>query len=207
MLGSFGGDGGEEGQGRGRHLCHMDEVGDDQGTLGGGGLAKDHELNPLGDAVEQGDEPLQHGVVHGAAMSHKTVIILELGEEVRWDGGLRVLPLPRATATPYKLPPHRSPKLVPNHPGSHQYLAERAILQVSEVFCQLQRLQVVKEQRHLALLLGRGVPLCHLPLPFVRGTGRGRTGVMSPSLHCYCLWRTQTHTDMSEGEELGQGRP
>lgn len=116
MLRSFVGDGGEKSQGRGRHLCHMDEVGDDQGALGGGGLAKDHELHPLGDAVEQGDETLQHGVVHSAAMSHKTVIVLELGEGGRWNGGLGVLPLPRATVPPYKVPPSRSPKLqVPNH--------------------------------------------------------------------------------------------
>ena len=36
---------------------------------------------------------------------------------------------------------------------------------------QLQGLQVVKQQGHLALLLFHGVPLGHLPLPLVGGAG------------------------------------
>lgn len=51
---------------------------DDGGSLGGGGLAEHHELDPLGDAVEKGDEALQDGVIHGAAVHHKAVVVLEL---------------------------------------------------------------------------------------------------------------------------------
>lgn len=69
---------GQEEWGRGRHLCHVDEVRDDQGPLWGRGLAENHELHPLGDTVEEGDESLQDRVVHGAAVSHETVIVLEL---------------------------------------------------------------------------------------------------------------------------------
>lgn len=85
------------GEGRGRHLCHVDKVRDDQGTLRGRGLAEDHELHPLGDTVEKGDEPLQDRVVHRAAMSHKTVIVLELGVGV--------------ASAPSGLSPHRWPLL------------------------------------------------------------------------------------------------
>jgi hypothetical protein len=66
------------GAGRSRHLCHMDEVCDDQCPLRGCGLAENHELHPLGDAVEEGDESFQDRVVHRTAMSHETVIVLEL---------------------------------------------------------------------------------------------------------------------------------
>lgn len=62
-----------------RHLCHVDEVCDDQGPLWGCGLAENHELHPLRDTIEQGDESLQNGVVHSAAVGHKTVVVLELG--------------------------------------------------------------------------------------------------------------------------------
>lgn len=89
--------GGREGTGKGQDLCHVDEVCDDQGPLGSGGLAEDHELDPLRDTVEKGDESLQHRVVHGAAVSHKTVIVLELGAGAASVPGE---PLPSPTATP-----------------------------------------------------------------------------------------------------------
>jgi hypothetical protein len=57
----------------------MHEVRDDQRPLRGCGLAEDHELDPLRDTVEEGDESLQDRVVYGAAMSHKAVVVLELG--------------------------------------------------------------------------------------------------------------------------------
>ena len=69
-----------------RYLGHPDEVRYDSGPLGRGGLAEHHELDPLGHAVEEGDEALQHGVVHGAAVHHKAVVVLELqgGERETW---------------------------------------------------------------------------------------------------------------------------
>lgn len=48
------------------------------------------------------------------------------------------------------------------------------------MFCQLHRLQVIKQQGHLALFLFHGVPLGHLALPFVGGAGGA--GVVSPVL-------------------------
>lgn len=59
-------------------LRHPDEMGDDDSSLRGGGLAEHHELDPLGDAVEESDETLQDGVVHRAAMHHKAVVVLKL---------------------------------------------------------------------------------------------------------------------------------
>lgn len=53
-------------------------MGDDSGSLRGGGLAEHHELDPLGDAVEKGDETLQNGVIHCAAVHHKAVVVLKL---------------------------------------------------------------------------------------------------------------------------------
>lgn len=61
------------------HLSHHDKAGDDLGPLLSRVLAENHELHPLGDAVEEGDEALQNGVVHRAAVHDKTVVILELG--------------------------------------------------------------------------------------------------------------------------------
>lgn len=69
-------------RGRGKHLSHVDKVRDDQRPLRGRGLAEDHQLHPLRDTVEEGDESLQDRVVHGAAVSHETVIVLELGAGV-----------------------------------------------------------------------------------------------------------------------------
>lgn len=62
-------------------LCHSDEVGDDGGPLRGSGLAEHHELDPLGDTVEKGDETLQDWVFHCAAVHHKAVVVLKLKEE------------------------------------------------------------------------------------------------------------------------------
>lgn len=62
----------------GTDLCHADEVADDDGSLLGRGLAEHHELDPLGDAVEEGDEALQDGIIHRAAVHHKAVVVLEL---------------------------------------------------------------------------------------------------------------------------------
>lgn len=53
-------------------------MGDDGSSLRGGGLAEHHELDPLGDAVEKGDETLQDGVIHCATVHHKAVIVLKL---------------------------------------------------------------------------------------------------------------------------------
>lgn len=50
----------------------------DGSTLLGRGLAEHHELDPLRDAVEEHDEALQDGVIHGAAVSHEAVIVLKL---------------------------------------------------------------------------------------------------------------------------------
>lgn len=184
----------------------MDEVRDDQGPLWGRGLAENHELHPLGDTVEEGDESLQDRVVHGAAVSHETVIVLELGAgEASAPCGLLpsscplVVALKPAThpvtpSTPETRPflgtppsPRSTPGQRPSAP--HQDLAERAILQVSEMLRQLQGLQVVEQQGHLALLLFHGVPLGHLPLPLVCGA-RG-AGAVSPLLEM-----PHTHVDM-----------
>lgn len=56
-------------------------MGDDGSSLGGGGLAEHHELDPLGDTVEKGDETLQDGVIHCAAMHHKAMVVLKLKPE------------------------------------------------------------------------------------------------------------------------------
>lgn len=56
-------------------------MGDDVGPLRGGGLAEHHELDPLGDAVEERDEALQDGVIHRAAVHHKAVVVLKLRGE------------------------------------------------------------------------------------------------------------------------------
>lgn len=61
-------------------LCYSDEVGDDSCPLWGSWLAEHHELDPLRDAVEEGDETLQDGVVHSAAVHHKAVVVLKLNE-------------------------------------------------------------------------------------------------------------------------------
>lgn len=53
-------------------------MGDDGRSLWGSGLAEHHELDPLGDTVEKGDKTLQDGVVHGAAVHHKAVVVLKL---------------------------------------------------------------------------------------------------------------------------------
>lgn len=65
----------------GTNLCHPDEMGDDSCSLLGGGLAEHHELDPLGDAVEERDEALQDGVVHRAAVHHEAVVVLKLSKE------------------------------------------------------------------------------------------------------------------------------
>lgn len=64
-------------------LCHSDEMGNDSGPLRRRGLAEHHELYPLRNAVEERDEALQDRVVHGAAMHHKAVVVLELGGQGR----------------------------------------------------------------------------------------------------------------------------
>lgn len=58
-------------------------MGYDGSSLWGGGLAEHHELDPLGDAVEKGDETLQDGVIHCAAVHHKAVVVLKLKREGR----------------------------------------------------------------------------------------------------------------------------
>lgn len=55
-------------------------MGDDGRSLWGGRLAEHHELDPLGDAVEEGDETLQDGVIHCAAVHYKAVVVLKLQE-------------------------------------------------------------------------------------------------------------------------------
>ncbi len=55
-------------------------MGDDSSSLRGRGLAEYHELDPLGDAVEEGDEALQDGVIHCAAVHHEAVVVLKLKE-------------------------------------------------------------------------------------------------------------------------------
>lgn len=57
-------------------------MGDDSGSLRGGGLAENHELDPLGDAIKERDEALQYGVIHGAAVHHKAVVVLKLQGEM-----------------------------------------------------------------------------------------------------------------------------
>ena len=53
-------------------------MGDDSGSLLGGGLAEHHKLDPLGNAVKERDEALQDGVIYRAAMHHKAVVVLKL---------------------------------------------------------------------------------------------------------------------------------
>lgn len=55
-------------------------MGDDSGSLRGRRLAEHHELDPLGDAVEEGDETLQDWVIHCAAVHHEAVVVLKLQE-------------------------------------------------------------------------------------------------------------------------------
>lgn len=187
----------------GGHLCHMHEVCDDQCPLRGCGFAEDHELDPLRDAVEEGDESLQDRIVYSAAMSHKAVIVLELGIGGVGLNALLASPitvLPCSSSRCHLMKPPNHP-WEPAYPGAlalsgtpfsahpapqpqafrpHQDLAEGTILQVGKMFCQLHRLQVIKQQGHLALFLFHRVPLGHLPLPFVGGAGGA--GVVSPVL-------------------------
>lgn len=58
-------------------------MGDDSSSLRSCWLAEHHELDPLGDAIEKGDEALQDGVIHCAAVHHKAVVVLKLKEERR----------------------------------------------------------------------------------------------------------------------------
>lgn len=55
-------------------------MGDDGGSLRGRRLAEHHELDPLGDTVEEGDETLQDWVIHRAAVHHEAVVVLKLKE-------------------------------------------------------------------------------------------------------------------------------
>lgn len=61
-------------------------MGDDDSSLWGSGLAEHHELDPLGDAVEESDETLQDGVVHRAAVHHKAMVVLKLKREKKGGG-------------------------------------------------------------------------------------------------------------------------
>lgn len=79
----------------------MDEVCDDHCPLRGCGLAENHQLHPLRDTVEEGDESLQDRVVHCAAMSHETVIVLELGAQGLQHPGL---PLTDGCSSPSSCP-------------------------------------------------------------------------------------------------------
>lgn len=58
-------------------------MGDDSSSLRSCWLAEHHKLDPLGDAIEKGDEALQDGVIHCAAVHHKAVVVLKLKEERR----------------------------------------------------------------------------------------------------------------------------
>lgn len=51
---------------------------DDGGSLRRGRLAEHHELDPLGDAVKEGDEALQDGVIHRAAVHDEAMVVLKL---------------------------------------------------------------------------------------------------------------------------------
>lgn len=50
------------------HLSHLDELDEDFGSELWGGAAENHELNPLGDAVTEGNGPLHGGVLLHAAI-------------------------------------------------------------------------------------------------------------------------------------------
>lgn len=60
------------------NLGHFDEVSDDCSSLLSCRLTQNHDLDPLRNAVKEGNETLQNGIIHRAAVHHKTVVVLEL---------------------------------------------------------------------------------------------------------------------------------
>lgn len=76
----------------------MDELGEHLGPELSGGPAQHHQLDPLGDAVAQGDGTLHHWNVLHAAVSNVVLIVCELAWRRR-----------RVKAVPSYFPPGSSP--------------------------------------------------------------------------------------------------
>lgn len=64
------------------HLSHMDELGEDLGSLLGCVSAEDHQLDPLGHSVTHHDRPLQGGVFPHRALHHVAAVVQELTNQI-----------------------------------------------------------------------------------------------------------------------------
>lgn len=64
------------------HLSHMDELGEDLGSLLGRVSAEDHQLDPLGHSVTHHDRPLQGGVFPHRALHHVAAVVQELTNQI-----------------------------------------------------------------------------------------------------------------------------
>lgn len=58
----------------------MDELGENLGPKLSGGSAQHHQLDPLGDAVAQGDGTLHHWDVFHAAVANVVLIVCKLAQ-------------------------------------------------------------------------------------------------------------------------------
>lgn len=63
------------------HLSHMDELGEDLGSLLGCVSAEDHQLDPLGHSVTHHDRPLQGRVFPHRALHHVAAVVQELTDQ------------------------------------------------------------------------------------------------------------------------------
>ena len=69
------------------YLGHVDELGEDLGSLLGCVSAEDHQLDPLGDAVAHHDGTFQRRVVPHRAAHHVAVVVQELTNQRTAIGG------------------------------------------------------------------------------------------------------------------------
>ena len=65
------------------YLGHMDELGEDLGSLLGCVSAEDHQLHPLGDPVTHHDGALQRRVVPHRALHYIASVVQELANQGR----------------------------------------------------------------------------------------------------------------------------
>lgn len=146
-----------------RYLGHVDELGENLGPELSGGPAQHHQLDPLGDAVAQGDGTLHHRDVLHAAVANVVLIVCKLAQR---RGRVNRRPSPRGS-----VPTRRAPVQW----AAHRYSAEGLELQEGEVLGQLDGLQVVEEEGDLPLFAGSDLlAVLQRPVPFVSGITRHR---------------------------------
>lgn len=128
------------------HLSHMDELGEDLGSLLSCVSAEDHQLDPLGHAVTHHDRPFQGRIFSHRALHDVAAVVQELANriaEVR----------------------HRTAWILRSSVARTYWNATEVLeLQVAQVFSHLIWLHAVEDQRHLPLLHrgGRGPVDIHM---------------------------------------------